>query len=261
MRTLTAVALAATSWLLACDRDEQEGGGFATSGIWPDACSEVEVTEGRSEWRMLLPDDSDRDEPLHGITPTRVAVGRAESLYIVDPVESRLSVIDSSGAIRRQWGREGDGLGEFRGSSTLSLSREGLVYVGSRGRITVFDSTGKLERTIRTRLRSPVADFVVLPNGNIVIASEPWPAERPRAPYVVILSPNGQHLRDVLGTTVWSSRPVRPLLVPMANPVHVSVGGNGMFAVWYSIDNYAQVFDSAGTRLGLVEGCLFTHYL
>ena len=256
MRIVTAGALAASSLLLACNNGEREGEAFTSSSIWPDACSEVDVTEGSSEWRTLLPDDSQRDEPLHGITPTGVAAAGGGSLYLVDPVENRLSLIDSTGAIRRQWGKKGDGPGEFRGSSTLALSRDGLVYVGSRGRITVFDSTGRLKRTIRTRLRSPVADFAVLPNGNIVVASEPWPGERPGAPYVVILSPDGRQLRDVLRTTKWSPRPVRPLLVPMANPLRVSADGNGMFAVWYSIDNYAQVFDSAGTRVGLVEGCL-----
>jgi len=65
----------------------------------------------------------------------------------------------AAGAHLRSWGRDGEGPGEFQGSTGVAVV-DGHVYAldGTQGRLSIFEPAGNLVRAIR------LEDFGVLPN-------------------------------------------------------------------------------------------------
>ncbi len=76
-------------------------------------------------------------------------VDDAGNIYLLESLEGRMTVYDKEGKIIRQFGKKGQGPGEFENSVYLSVSPEKKIYVLDRPRkvIQIFDMNGKwLER-------------------------------------------------------------------------------------------------------------------
>jgi hypothetical protein len=76
-------------------------------------------------------------------------VDEAGNIYLLESLEGSITVYDKDGKIIRQFGKKGQGPGEFENSVYLSVSPEKKIYVLDRPRkvIQIFDMNGKwLER-------------------------------------------------------------------------------------------------------------------
>jgi hypothetical protein len=227
----------------------------ACSEFSPDG-SELRPDAGLLDSDWILEPTRDVPSPASGVSTTDIAFGAGGSLYVVDRFEAAVQEIDSSGSVVRKWGRTGDGPGEFRTPSAIAVGTDRHVYVAeSGGRISIFSDQGQLTRTLQFRGFANITDIVVLPSGNIVIARDVHPSE-PTGAYVSIVDTAGRTLQDVLSDSRDGAGQARPLLGRDINPVQLTAGAHGQFAVWYPMDSYVEVFDSIGNRLGVVEGCM-----
>jgi len=78
----------------------------------------------------------------------------AGEIFVADAIDRSIRVFDRRGELLRQWGREGEGPGEFSGSPTLTVARDS-VFVIDGSRYHFFDRdgthlvTGRLEGAYR----------------------------------------------------------------------------------------------------------------
>ena len=87
----------------------------------------------------------------------RVAFDEQGNLYVFDEggdlldTDLRIVVFDRSGAFVREFGRAGEGPGEFRSPSSYGVMRNGITVVGDRGHEAyhLFDASGELLRMVR----------------------------------------------------------------------------------------------------------------
>ena len=218
-------------------------------------CSDIPVAEGRITLDTLVAESNDPRSPI-GITARDVAIAPDSHLYVIDGPQSRVIHMEPSGKVVKQWSRAGDGPGELRSPAAIAFGPDRRVYVANArgGLISVFSPDGETARTMRAIGFPTISDLVVLPNGNIVVATDPI-VEGGSEPYVAILDHTGALVRAVLKVNRRGAGRVRPLLLP-ANLVRLAAGPEGTFAVWYRMDNYVELFDSGGSPIGHVEGCL-----
>lgn len=94
----------------------------------------------------------------------QVAFDRAGRLFIFDE-GMRIIVVDPDGSLFREFGREGEGPGEFISPEGFTVLRDGsaVVYDGSRTAFLVFGPGGDFERQVR--MPKPDADALVRVTG------------------------------------------------------------------------------------------------
>jgi peptidylamidoglycolate lyase len=86
------------------------------------------------------------DDSLHFDLPTDVAVASDGSFYVSDGYgNSRVVKFSSTGDYLLEWGRKGDGPGEFNTPHAIDIDQDNNVYVADRenNRVQVFNSHGK----------------------------------------------------------------------------------------------------------------------
>ncbi|MBI1792453.1 MAG: 6-bladed beta-propeller [Acidobacteria bacterium] len=91
-----------------------------------------------------------RDEDIFKFNrPTDIAFGPAGDLYVSDGYgNSRVVKFSRDGTFLKEWGRKGNGEGEFNTPHSIAVDKQGRVYVADREnyRIQVFDADGKFLR-------------------------------------------------------------------------------------------------------------------
>jgi hypothetical protein len=135
---------------------------------WPKnnfACGNSVDDPGANQSKTLLNNPADL-----GVDPDPDPVtGKRGSVYIADGYGNhRVVVFDANGKYLRQWGKAGNGPGEFGAPDgghphCVVLGTDGLVYTCDRNnsRIEVFDKLGNLQRII------PVDTSAFMPLGNL----------------------------------------------------------------------------------------------
>jgi peptidylamidoglycolate lyase len=86
------------------------------------------------------------NDSLHFNRPTDIAVAPDGSFYVSDGYRnSRVVKFNAAGQYLFEWGKAGNGPGEFDIPHAIDLDNKGHVYVADRenSRVQVFDSTGK----------------------------------------------------------------------------------------------------------------------
>lgn len=93
------------------------------------------------------------------ITPSSIAVDDQQRLYVADEKPTNIKVFDSTGALVRIIGNEGDGPGEFRSAYMAIRGNRLLVHDPAASRTSLFDTSGTLLRTFHSvgRYFAPVA--------------------------------------------------------------------------------------------------------
>lgn len=125
-----------------------------------------------------------------------VAFDGAGNLYIFDAQALRISVVDSTGTLVRQFGGPGQGPGEFAGSgssSRLAVLPDGRTVVFDSGRraFNVYSAQGEFERIIGfgsstsfvflPALQAERDGDAVLATSNVVLVSWPPDADEPES--------------------------------------------------------------------------------
>jgi tripartite motif-containing protein 71 len=86
--------------------------------------------------------------PAEDWHPMGLAFDSAGNLYVTDvtPEKHRVMVFDSSGALKLQFGKEGQAESEFWYPNGIAVDGKGRIYVadGDNGRLQIFDAQGKL---------------------------------------------------------------------------------------------------------------------
>ncbi len=86
--------------------------------------------------------------PAEDWHPMGLAFDSAGNLYVTDvtPEKHRVMVFDSSGALKLQFGKEGQEDGQLWFPNGIAVDGKGRIYVadGDNGRLQVFDAAGKL---------------------------------------------------------------------------------------------------------------------
>jgi DNA-binding beta-propeller fold protein YncE len=78
--------------------------------------------------------------------PRRIAIGRDDSIYVVDQGRTRIVKFSPDGRLLSVWGSKGSGDGQFDDPTSVAVDRKtNKVYVADprNRRIQVFDSDGK----------------------------------------------------------------------------------------------------------------------
>lgn len=80
-----------------------------------------------------------------------VAFDGAGRLHVFDDQASRIVVVDVMGGLVHEFGREGEGPGEFRSAVAMAVLTDGRVVVGDTGHraYSVFDANGAFQRSVR----------------------------------------------------------------------------------------------------------------
>jgi hypothetical protein len=167
--------------------------------------------------------------------------------------------VASSGQKLKAWGRIGQGPGEFKRASAITVARDGRIYVGDAdGRITIFNSDGDVLRTMRPELgrTGRISDLLVLPGGQLVVALAIMmeASEGTSKTYVAILDSMGNVIRPVLRARV-TREFQRPLVGHLSNDVRLTQITGSKFGVWYPLDNYVDVVDTHGRHITSITGC------
>ena len=110
-----------------------------------------------------------------------VAFDAAGNLYIFDTQALRISVVDRTGALVRQFGQRGEGPGEFEPDFgemlRLAVLPDGraVVYTWNRGAFVLFRADGEYERTVRIvdGVRTTFMGLQALTGTDAVIATSP----------------------------------------------------------------------------------------
>ncbi|CAM2070085.1 6-bladed beta-propeller [Sulfidibacter corallicola] len=105
---------------------------------------------------------------------TQMAVDSAGDLYVLDPGNYRVLRFDSDWRLKKEFGRQGNGPGEFEEPKSIQITPEGhiAVFDSTLKRLTLFDGEGKVLKTKRLE-SSIVAVYrsVVLDGGKAAFIS------------------------------------------------------------------------------------------
>lgn len=77
-----------------------------------------------------------------------LSVGPEGLVYVVDVSSREVRVFDEVGQFVRQFGREGQGPGEFSFPSAIGFDAQGRLWVRDQSRYSIFDDVGTLQETI-----------------------------------------------------------------------------------------------------------------
>lgn len=109
-------------------------------------------------------------DSAHFNYPTKVAVRPDGGFYVSDGYHNtRVIRFDANGKFVSQWGKPGNGPGEFDLPHGIALDRAGRVYVADRGnaRVQLFDSTGHFVAEWHGPLLGRPYAVAVSPDGSI----------------------------------------------------------------------------------------------
>ena len=145
-------------WLLAADK--------VTNPVDPPGAVRYQLVK---EWQLGGEDAPENQVFSH---TTNVAIGPDGTVYVVDPGNFQVLIFDSQGKFVRNFGRQGEGPGEFQEAVAIAVDKDGQPVVFDTGtkKMNVFSPQGDLVRearfapNIQAILQSSIFD-----NGNIVL--------------------------------------------------------------------------------------------
>ena len=117
-----------------------------------------------------------------------------DNTYISDGyINSRVAKFDRDGNWVGSWGEPGSGPGQFSTVHSIASDRAHNIYVADRGngRIQVFDTAGKLLRTIRIEVPAPRGAQPAIGNplpDEVYAPGAVW-TQRPGAPWTLCITP------------------------------------------------------------------------
>lgn len=121
------------------------------------------------------------DEAYMFTAISAIAVTPADTIYVLDGDAFQIKVYDTSGKHVRTFGREGDGPGEFRSPSLLTLLGDTLVVYDWRARrLSCFTLGGTLLRTAQMEVPTFASGIAALDDSTIVLQTDAGYSMPPR---------------------------------------------------------------------------------
>jgi DNA-binding beta-propeller fold protein YncE len=115
-------------------------------GIAIDSAGNIYVSDFQNNWGMKFDNSGTwiTDLEPFGI-PGFMAVDAQDNVYVTDFEAHAVRKFDSTGKLVLEWGKPGEGDGEFTNPLGIAVDARGNVYVGEAGnpRIQKFDSNGR----------------------------------------------------------------------------------------------------------------------
>jgi hypothetical protein len=112
----------------------------------------IGVEEGRENDMFVYPVDVDSD--------------RSGDIYVLDYRDCVVKKYDVHGTFLKQFGRKGQGPGEFQSPGCLRISDRNEIYVGDDHKIEVFSPQGEYQRTLAVDL---LHFFDIVEDGDLII--------------------------------------------------------------------------------------------
>lgn len=135
------------------------------------------------------------NDSTHFNRPTEVAVAPDGSFYVSDGYRNtRVMKFSRTGRFLFQWGTPGRGPGQFDLPHSVTLDRQGRVYVSDRsnGRVQIFDGTGHFLAQWKNAEIGRPYDLAIAPDGSAFVADG---GDQPKSPPdrsgVAVVSPVG----------------------------------------------------------------------
>ena len=158
-RSLTHVAVALTSLTAACGGDDATPrvmaevdtiGGVVVvrngTGLWRES-ERWQVVE---EFRVGSLRGKDPDAELRSATNSSVTLGPNGQIFVMEYAADRVMVFSGDGEFVRSFGGSGEGPSELGGPMAMTWDGKDRLWVADRrGRYSVFDSTGTIQKTVR----------------------------------------------------------------------------------------------------------------
>jgi hypothetical protein len=113
----------------------------------------IGVEEGRENDMFVYPVDVDSDP--------------GGDIYVLDYQDCVVKKYDARGAFLKQFGRKGQGPGEFQGPGRLRIGDGNEIYVGDDRKVEVFTAEGEYRRTLAVDL---VGSFDIVEGGNLIFS-------------------------------------------------------------------------------------------
>jgi hypothetical protein len=88
------------------------------------------------------------DEKYMFISPVDIDTDRDGHIFVLDSRDAVVKEYDPRGIFLRQFGRQGQGPGEFQSPSCLRVGGQGEIYVRDYNKIEVFSSRGEYRKTL-----------------------------------------------------------------------------------------------------------------
>lgn len=137
--------------LLACSGDAPRARpAEPTDSVLRQAVESGQLLALREDWRI----GGVGDGAASFFRVRGVAVDSAGTVYVLDAGNHRVVVFDATGQPLRDFGRQGEGPGEFVDPVSLSLARDTVVVADENNRLHLFEAGG---RHIRTRVYRDLA--------------------------------------------------------------------------------------------------------
>jgi len=150
------------------------------------------------EEELIIGNENDENYMFNGATD--VATDRQGNIYVLDRMNFRVQKFDHNGQYLQTIGKKGQGPGEFEKPARLFLDTQDNIYVTDGGpriegrMIKIFNSRGEFVQVIR--LESPISDFHVDPEGNI-LANVAQKVERGTIKAVVKMNSEGKMINKI----------------------------------------------------------------
>ncbi len=150
------------------------------------------------------------------------------NLYILDGDNHRIVVVGPSGALVREFGKEGDGPGELRFPMGMVVAPDGSVAVQDMGHqaFVLFDAEGRFTRNVRNEFRNGLMDPAIHyhPGGGAVGISRAFIREPGAASAQM---PSGAPVRMV---PFAEGEDIRELHTAWRRPLEMSTGSRASFS-------------------------------
>lgn len=250
--------------LIACEREAAKTAMSTTPRgripkLYPDACSTIPVSTGAATFEWIVKPTSEDIESVENLSTTDLDRSTDGTLWLIDRYAARVTHLDSSGQKLHEWGQAGQGPGEFKRASAITVAPDNTIVVGDEdGRITIFSGDGTVLRTLRPRIDSGgrISDLVALPNNQFVVALNVMMegVEGASRTYVAIVDSVGNIVKRVLEGRITRDFQ-RPLVGHLSNNVRLTRINGDRLGVWYPMDNFVDVIDLEGQRIKSIVGC------
>jgi len=178
------------------------------------------------------------DEKYMFISPADIDSDRSGKIFVLDSHDDVVKEYDARGVFLRQFGRQGQGPGEFQTPSCLRVSDQDEIYVRDYNRIEVFSTRGDYLKTLPVEGYS---NFDLIDNGAVI--AEKRTSGKDGAEYVAVarIELQNQASRELLSQRVyWPARVMDDDFI-YEYPY---------FVVW-GVDSNQRVYAASGAEYGI----------